>query len=275
VKISCTICGPAAASVPFREIDGHRLIECGGCGLVRLDRVIEDGAGYLDAVESAEGVEFWSTPGRFERYEPVFRKYARQRLARLSKFTPELRSLLDIGCGYGFFAGYCREEGLEVTGLEPSEEAAAWAVNRFGIDIAVSRVEDFDPGGRLFDAITAADVIEHLPDPAGVVERLAGMLAPEGVLYLQVPNILGFTFPGDAPFGLPYHLWQFRKDTLDLLLEAGGFRRVGRWTGIMGVIGAYERGGPTAGERFLWLVSSTLGLGNRLQVAAKKAGSSG
>lgn len=274
MKLSCAICGPDAPSTPFREINGHSLVECSRCGLVRLDRVTEDGARYLDAAESAEGVEFWSTPGRFERYEQVFRKYSEQRLVRLAAFAPRLRSLLDVGCGYGFFAGYCREAGIEVTALDPSESAAAWAADRFGIDVEVCRIEDFDARGRRFDAITAADVIEHLRDPVEALRKLSGMLASEGVLYLQAPNILGFTFPGNAPFGLPYHLWQFRKSTLDRLLEAGGFRRAGRWTGVMGVIGAYERGGPTTRERLTWSVSSFLGLGNRLQVAAKPAGGS-
>jgi 2-polyprenyl-6-hydroxyphenyl methylase/3-demethylubiquinone-9 3-methyltransferase len=42
--------------------------------------------------------------------------------------------------------------------------------------------------GESFDLVTSMEVIEHVADPAAFVARLAGLLAPDGIMILSTPN---------------------------------------------------------------------------------------
>src|SRR5581483_5354748 len=126
-----------------------------------------------------------------------------------------------------------------------------------------TRIEDFRPDVR-FDAVVMCDVLEHLADPRGALERCRDLLAPGGVLFVQVPNLVGFHLPPSHGWGLPHHLWQFGPRSLALLATAAGLRPQRWYTGVLGVIGVYERGGPALADRVLWWAARRLRVGNRL-----------
>ena len=69
-------------------------------------------------------------------------------------------------------------------------------------------------------------------------------------------------------WGLPHHIWQFSRSSLRQLLNSAGFQIASMQTGIMGVIGVYERGGPSWSDQINWSLARTLGIGNRLAVVA-------
>lgn len=78
-----------------------------------------------------------------------------------------------------------------------------------------------------FDLVTAHFVLEHVPDPAGIVSSLAGVLKPNGVLMLSVPDAASNT--GDLL--VADHLNHFTKSSLWTLLNDAGFRS---WTILEG-----------------------------------------
>ena len=54
-----------------------------------------------------------------------------------------------------------------------------------------------------YDAILTFHVVEHLPDPVQTLKNLAGNLAPDGMIYLEVPNVndaLNTIVPYQDPF---------------------------------------------------------------------------
>ena len=65
-------------------------------------------------------------------------------------------------------------------------------------------------GDDPFDLIILSHVLEHFPDPLGVVERVLERLNPGGVLYIEVPNIRAFCL--GALQGA--HLYYFSDRTL-------------------------------------------------------------
>ncbi|WP_241002282.1 class I SAM-dependent methyltransferase, partial [Pseudomonas viridiflava] len=50
-------------------------------------------------------------------------------------------------------------------------------------------IEDFETSER-FDTITMLNILEHVVDPVGVLEKAAGLLSENGVLLIHVPNAL-------------------------------------------------------------------------------------
>lgn len=144
---------------------------------------------------------------------------------------PARRRLVDVGSGPGHFLVLGRERGWNVLGVEPSRQAAAHA-RSLGVEV----VEDFltdDLAGTLgrFDAAHLSDVLEHLPDPTGMLATVHRLLAPGGVVCVSVPNDYNplqavlRDLDGYRPWWLapPHHLNHFDFASLRRLLERGGF----------------------------------------------------
>jgi GT2 family glycosyltransferase/SAM-dependent methyltransferase len=101
-----------------------------------------------------------------------------------------VKRVLDIGCGSGELGEALRErQQAEVTGIEPSP-AAAIAVEKLHRVLQCTLVDAVD---RLqeerFDCIILADVLEHLSDPLGSLTLLRGLLTPDGVFVVALPNV--------------------------------------------------------------------------------------
>lgn len=97
--------------------------------------------------------------------------------------------VLDLGCAQGDMLVALESRGWTAVGVEPDETDAAEAVAR-GLDVHQGYLEDVrDQIGAPFEAVVAADVIEHIAYPGPVLEEIRGMLVPGGRLVVSVPNI--------------------------------------------------------------------------------------
>lgn len=96
-------------------------------------------------------------------------------------------SLLDLGCGCGFFLKEAAERGWQVSGVDPSQKSIAYARLLIG-DNAVCGTLDDVPADRRFDAITLINVLDHMVDACRQLQKVKDLLAPEGILYLRFPN---------------------------------------------------------------------------------------
>ncbi len=134
---------------------------------------------------------------------------ARQILATtrvyLSRPTEEL-CVLDIGSGYGHTAAALAKRCRRVVGIEPSRTLCEFAVANYASD-AASNLEfrcqsatDVD-GAETFDLALLDNVLEHVPNQAEMLDRIATALKPGGVLYLLVPNKL---WPIEVHYRLPF-----------------------------------------------------------------------
>ncbi len=102
--------------------------------------------------------------------------------------TP-VAKVLDVGAGSGEFAYLMTAQGKTVTGIEPNAGYAAYCREDLGLDIQTAHLDPalFQTGQ--FDLIRLNHVLEHLNDPVKYLGMMADWLAPEGVLYVEVPNV--------------------------------------------------------------------------------------
>jgi 2-polyprenyl-3-methyl-5-hydroxy-6-metoxy-1,4-benzoquinol methylase len=135
---------------------------------------------------------------------------------------------LDIGCGNGYFLSLLKKHGWSVEGVEVSETAAKNAEAAFGVTVHVGSLEDLAFKSRSYDFINMSHVIEHVYDPVALLKKVAKLLAPGGVLYVETPNInsAGFKVCRELWFPLetPRHLWLFCPETLNMALSSAGLK---------------------------------------------------
>ena len=270
---SCCICNSDKNSL-YKIVGKYRLLRCNKCSLVYLDqdnsnqkKFIEDAKTNLKN-KKKEKVEYWSFPELYAKYRKVFESFFNERLRIIKKYNKNIKDLLDVGCGYGFWMNYCEKRGIECGGIDISSEAVDFARNNLKLDAWKKDLMDFKTHKK-YDLIMVFDVLEHLKDPNKALAKCRNLLKKGGLLYIQVPNLTGFKITPNHGYGLPYHLWQFSFKTLSALLKKNGYNVLDHWTGPMGVIGEYEKNENLFLKKIIWKVASKLYLGDRLQVIAR------
>ena len=160
------------------------------------------------------------------------------------------RLVLDAGCGGGLVARELAAVGANVVGIDRSlgslgvARRAVEGRGRFGP--AQGRLEQLPFMTGSFDAVVAADVLEHLPDLPAAVAELARVLAPGGSFLFDTINRTPWAW-FTAVFGLEQvlrmvprgtHDWRLfiRPAELDRLLRRSGLEPVGL-TGLAPQIG--------------------------------------
>jgi predicted O-linked N-acetylglucosamine transferase (SPINDLY family)/2-polyprenyl-3-methyl-5-hydroxy-6-metoxy-1,4-benzoquinol methylase len=113
----------------------------------------------------------------------------------LEMVNPSPKRVLDLGCFCGGSGRWLKQRfpGCEVTGIEMLDKAAAIAAQTYKQVITGTFEQvDFEQEGLKpgsFDAIIAADVLEHLYNPWQALQRLKPLLAQDGAIYVSLPNI--------------------------------------------------------------------------------------
>lgn len=179
---------------------------------------------YLEGVKA--DLDWWQLVYR-DRYEEFERQLPEGR-----------RSLLDVGSGPGFFLQFGQQNGWQVLGIEPSKQAAEHA-RGLGLSIEEGLL-DGPLASQLgpFDVVHMNNVLEHIPDPRGMIELCSSMLAPDGLICVVVPNdfnpfqkalteVCNFQPWWVVP---PHHLNFFDFDSLQTLLMRCGFEILVRET---------------------------------------------
>lgn len=96
-------------------------------------------------------------------------------------------SLLDLGCGCGFFLKEAKERGWQVSGVDPSEKSIEYARSMVGDNVVCGTLDDI-PTDRRYDAITLINVLDHMVVPCRQLQKIKDLLVPDGILYLRFPN---------------------------------------------------------------------------------------
>ncbi|MEK7662222.1 MAG: class I SAM-dependent methyltransferase [Patescibacteria group bacterium] len=137
------------------------------------------------------------------------------------------KRVLDIGCRDGALtASYCF--GNDVLGVDIDSSSLSRASSRLGI-----KTKQIDLNGdwglplSSFDAVVAAEVIEHIYYPEIVFEKIHRVLKSGGILVGSVPNAFSLAnrlrymrgTKNGTPLSDPTHINHFSRTELKRLLE--------------------------------------------------------
>jgi len=226
--VACPLCG-AGSSLRYSGVEdleyfmdaSFDLYRCEACRLVFMHPL----------PTRAELPDLY--PATYHNFDPpknpvsrlLLDRYCEHQCAIARRHLPDDGSLLEIGCASGDILERMQAHGYhDVQGIELSLEACERAWQR-GLKVFHGTLEEFETDQR-FDLIFMSHVIEHVLDPVATVAKIASLLKPGGVLYIETPNVGSL----DArlwrrSWGLihyPRHLYLFDRSTVRRLLERGG-----------------------------------------------------
>lgn len=144
---------------------------------------------------------------------------------RACRLAPRSR-VLDVGGGWGSFAGYAAQRGVNVTALTISREQYEFLRGR-KVDVVYESIFAYE-SKRTYDAIILLGVMEHLPDYKRLFARFERLLRAGGRLYMDFAanrrkfNVSSFTyryvFPGShTPVVMPELLAAANRTALEAI----------------------------------------------------------
>jgi SAM-dependent methyltransferase len=172
---------------------------------------------------------FGSDADRYDRARPSYPGALVDRIVAASPGS----AVLDVGCGTGIAARQFQAAGCRVLGIDPDARMADLA-RQSGLEVEVATFEAWDPAGRAFDAVIAAQAW-HWIDPVAGAARAAQALRPGGLLaafwnVAQLPPDLGDAFGAvyrRVQPDLPFTPWA--RPLLDAYLAMCGKTADGMW----------------------------------------------
>ena len=104
------------------------------------------------------------------------------------------KRVLDVGCGGGILSEAMAAQGADVTGIDMAE--ASLAVARLHLleskqqvdyqQITAEQLAAQQPGS--FDLVTCLEMLEHVPDPAAIVQACHDLVKPGGNVFFSTLN---------------------------------------------------------------------------------------
>jgi 2-polyprenyl-3-methyl-5-hydroxy-6-metoxy-1,4-benzoquinol methylase len=150
----------------------------------------------------------------------------------IRRHSPRGGTLLDLGAAGGELGASLREQFDRTIGFEFNVDCVA-NLRRYFDQAVITDLERVKrlPSGA--DAIVLADVLEHLRNPAAALQLVREALAPDGRVFISVPNIANITVRLGLLFGVfeyrdrgildHTHLRFYTKRTIRRQVEQAGF----------------------------------------------------
>lgn len=225
---------------PSRTLDSHlpevpqgltrprsvhvELGRCDGCG-IEFNRALLAGQNFRELYED-EGL--YSSTGYAYRRD-IYPKYTVDVLAELNRQAPSRGRILEIGFLDTDLLRRLNTSGWQVEGTD-LDLGAVESARRAGWTAHCADITDKLFDRRRYEAVLAIAVLEHVEDPRRFVARVQELLVPGGLVLLQLPNVRSFAAwissrsrQGWDMYTEPGHLYHYRRDHLESLLEKAGF----------------------------------------------------
>lgn len=177
-----------------------------------------------------------------QTYSALERRYIDLKIAQKASLVHEARgyatpgTMLDVGCGEGFALEWFGQRGWDVRGIDYSSAGVMDQNPHLAARVAFGDVfELLDAeisAGNRYDVLWLNNVLEHVLDPAGLLQRMRRLVPGNGLLMVNVPNdgtdlqeTLLESGSIDRRFwiAIPDHLSYFDGDSLATLAAANGW----------------------------------------------------
>lgn len=145
--------------------------------------------------------KWWDLEGEFgalHKINPLRSDFIESLSSDSENSSLENKSLLDIGCGGGILSEEMARRGARVCGIDLGEAPTAVAKShakeaQLDIEYRIISAEDaaleVKEGKReAFDVVTCMEMLEHVPNPASVVNAASQLCKPGGSVFFGTIN---------------------------------------------------------------------------------------
>ncbi|TWU47715.1 bifunctional 3-demethylubiquinone-9 3-methyltransferase/ 2-octaprenyl-6-hydroxy phenol methylase [Rubripirellula reticaptiva] len=158
VNLECPVCGVTQFRHRFKK-KNRAFWQCQSCDM-ELQYPLPTADELRDYYDNSYSEGMYN---EFASAQTMKRMTAGRRLLEIRRHLPIGGQWLDVGCADGMFIDVANANGVNVEGVELSQVAVDLARNS-GLKVHCGTIDSL-PEDRMFDTITAFDVLEHVLDP--------------------------------------------------------------------------------------------------------------
>lgn len=134
---------------------------------------------------------WWDPHGEFKplhEINPLRLEYIDRRVGLKGK------RVVDVGCGGGILSESMAQRGAEVTGIDMGEAPLSVArlhQHESGVEVDYQQITAealAEQQPEQFDVVTCLEMLEHVPDPASIIQACAKLVKPGGHVFLSTIN---------------------------------------------------------------------------------------
>ncbi|MBW3467527.1 class I SAM-dependent methyltransferase [Arthrospiribacter ruber] len=218
---------PLCHTPPSLATEDGSLVKCAACQLnwTFLPTEFDPEALYQDEVYAV-------VDNRNSVFEKIIFREAKKVIQTVRKHSKSNAiKCLDFGSGKGQFLLQAKHAGWKGVGVETSIPRAEFARNMYGLNIHQSYYEGGKIEGGEYDFISLFHVLEHLPEPIPLLDKLCKEnLKKDGLLLIEVPNLASWQAKMAGKdwmhLDIPKHLSHWDEDLLVSEVEKLGFRKI-------------------------------------------------
>jgi len=185
---ACPTCGSIEETLEL-EKDHMRIVRCRECDLVFVNPTF-DQAHYQQVYASQAYQDIVRDLG-INSHDYRVKRFGAERVRimgeHLRMSNGRAPRYLDVGCSTGFVVEAAQANGWKAAGIDLNPSAIEFGRSR-ALDLRTVALEDAGLAAGTFDAVSLFDVLEHLLDPGRTLRACVDLLAPDGILFLYVPN---------------------------------------------------------------------------------------
>lgn len=181
----CPWCGSnEVMRVPHSNVNDYNLVICNRCQ-----------TGFIHPIPTEEKLEQYYSNIYWENkidYSADATHYDTEYINRLiKKYSPETKSVLEIGCGGGLLLNGLKKLGYEVSGQDLSKESARKVKEIFDIEVINSPLSKITQTN--LDCVILRHVLEHSITPKTDLENIMQRLSEDGIAIIITPNMQSIT----------------------------------------------------------------------------------
>ncbi len=211
---ACPICNSTRIAA-LSNYSKDYLVKCSGCSFVFASKIPSE----------KELVAHYNTYPRSNSISAITIKRYHELLDKLEPFRKN-NTLLDVGCGDGFFLETAKKRNWLVYGTEFTDVAIQLCKEK-GIQMQQGKLNPKNYDAGFFDVITSFEVIEHINNPIEEITHFTTLLRKGGAVYVTTPNFNSFSrFYLKQNWNVieyPEHLSYYTQKTLCYLFEKHQF----------------------------------------------------
>ena len=229
-NVNCALCqsnNNHLVSKIGRNSTSLKIVICKICGLL-----------YLNPRHTKEEYNAMYSSGSYSKKyrsnNEIYEKYVdnqRKKGQSINDFCASVNNkkdtVFEVGSTSGGILDYLRSVGYKsVEGIDPEIAYANYANKVLNIKTHIGLFDDFKTKNK-YSLIILRHVLEHTVDPLKILRAAKKILAPGGLIYLEVPNLYSLNLMKNWIFNfIIEHVYIFTPNTLKIAVHKAGLNIV-------------------------------------------------